>query len=488
MPWKLPHPILPDNYELSIKRLSNLLKRLNQDPEVLKEYDSVIREQLKNGIVEVVEKPADGEVGKTHYLPHHAVIRRDKATTKLRVVYDASARSNGAALNDCLYTGPLLAENIFDILLRFRASRIALTGDVEKAFLMVGIAEEDRDVLRFLWIDDIEKKNPEIVVLRFTRVVFGVCSSPFLLNATLKHHIERYKNGDPEFVDQFLHSIYVDDLSSGATDNNAAYELYLKCKLRLAEGGFNLRKFMSNSSQQTERIQQNEARISAPAISANTDHMKSPSDLSKKISVIEEDKTYAKSTLGTTEETSGAEQKVLGVRWNFVSDQFVFDLREIATLARNIEPTKRNVVSVTAKLYDPMGFLSPIITEFKIFFQELCKAKISWDEPLEGELKNEWLKLATGLQCISSFTVSRFYFQEVTEKIVSCSLHGFGDASSKAYAAVIYLHVTTTMGSYVKFLASRSRVAPAKQETIPRLELLAALTLARLTIRQKPGE
>ena len=217
LPWKLPHPILPDNYELSMKRLSNLLKRLNQDPEVLKEYDSVIKEQLKNGIVEVVEKPADGEVGKTHYLLHHAVIRRDKATTKLRVVYDASARSYGAALNDCLYTGPPLAENIFDILLRFRVSRIALTGDVEKALLIVGIAEEDRDVLRFLWVDDIEKKNPEIIVLRFTRAVFRVCSSPFILNATLKHHIERYKNEDPEFVDQFLRSIYVDDLSSGAT-------------------------------------------------------------------------------------------------------------------------------------------------------------------------------------------------------------------------------------------------------------------------------
>ena len=98
----------------------------------------------------------------------------------------------------------------------------------------------------------------------------------------------------------------------------------------------------------------------------------------------------------------------------------------------------------------------------------------------EGELKNEWLKLATGLQCVSSFTVSRCYFQEVTEKIVSCSLHGFGDASSKAYAAVIYLHVTTTTGSYVKFLASRSRVALVKQEMIPRLELLAAFILARL--------
>ena len=157
---------LPDNYELSIRRLSNLLKRLNQDPEVIKEYDSVIKEWLKNGIVEVVGKPADGEVRKTNYLPHHAVIRRDKATTKLRVVYDASARSNGGALNDCLYTVPPLAENVFDILLRFRASRIALTGDLEKAFLMVSIAEEDRDVIRFLWVDDIKKTNPEIMVLR----------------------------------------------------------------------------------------------------------------------------------------------------------------------------------------------------------------------------------------------------------------------------------------------------------------------------------
>ena len=188
---------------------------------------------------------------------------------------------------------------------------------MEKAFLIVGIAEEDRDVLRFLWVDDIEKKNLEIMVLRFTRAVFGVCSSPFLLNATLKHHIERYKKEDPEFVDQFLRSIYVDDLSSGAADNNTAYELYLKCKLRLAEGGFNLRKFMSNSSQLTERIQQNEACISAPAISTNTDQMKSPLDLSKGDFVIEEDKTYAKSMLGTTEESSGAERKVIWCAMEF---------------------------------------------------------------------------------------------------------------------------------------------------------------------------
>ena len=192
-----------------------------------------------------MEKPSEGRAGRVHYIPHHAVIRTDKATTKLRVVYDAPTKSDGVVLNDCVYTGPPLAENIFDVLLRFRVNQVALTGDVEKAFLVVGITEEDRDVLRFLWVDDIDKFSPEIVVLRFTRVVFGVSSSPFLLNVTIKHHIEQYKEADPEFVEKFLRSIYVDDLSSGASKVDAAYELYLKSKLRLAEGGFNLRKFVN---------------------------------------------------------------------------------------------------------------------------------------------------------------------------------------------------------------------------------------------------
>ena len=294
LPWKTPHPSLPDNYELSRKRLENLLKRLRQEPEVLKEYDSVINEQLQRGIVEVVEKPSEGGVGRVHYIPHHAVIRTDKSTTKLRIVYDASAKSDGVALNDCVYTGPPFAENIFDVLLRFRVNQVALTGDVEKAFLMVRMIEEDRDVLRFLWVDDIDKFSPEIVVLRFTRVVFGVSSSPFLLNATIKHHIEQYKEADPEFVETFLRSIYVDDLSSGASEVDAAYELYLKSKLRLAEGGFNLRKFASNCPELTSRIQYNETtKSNTDTSSVKPGHAQSSQALLEGNVVSEEDETYA---------------------------------------------------------------------------------------------------------------------------------------------------------------------------------------------------
>jgi hypothetical protein len=190
LPWKEQHQILPDNFETSRRRLMSLLQRLQRDPEVLKEYDAVIKDQLNRGIVEIVDEKDVGEMGQVHYLPHHAVIRRDKQTTKLRVVYDASAKSSGPSLNDCLYTGPAMTQSIMDIILRFRSYKTALAGDIEKAFLMVSVARVDRNVLRFLWFDDVWIEHPKVITLRFTRVVFGVSSSPFLLNATIRHHIE----------------------------------------------------------------------------------------------------------------------------------------------------------------------------------------------------------------------------------------------------------------------------------------------------------
>ena len=117
LPWREYHDPLPDNYDLSRKRLYGLLRILKQNPDILREYDTIIHDQLERGIVEVVEDP-DNTPKMIHYLPHHAVIRRDKKTTKVRVVYDASARLSGPSLNDCLHTGPKFNQ---EILLRFRS-------------------------------------------------------------------------------------------------------------------------------------------------------------------------------------------------------------------------------------------------------------------------------------------------------------------------------------------------------------------------------
>ena len=258
-----------------------MLRRLRQDPKLLKEYHKIIQDQLKKGIVEVVP-PTKQE--KEHYLPHHPVIRQNKTTSKVRIVYDASTKVQGPSLNDCLYAGPPFNQSIFDIILRFRCHSIALIGDIEKAFLMVGIAEEDRDSLRFLWVKDPNTEPVELVKLRFTRVVFGVTSSPFLLNATIDTHIKKLLEVEPVFVDKFLRSMYVDDLTVSLSDIDSAYEFYVKAKARLSEAGFKLRKFMTNSPKLHERLN-----------IEDTGNMRN-------------------------------DHKVLGVQWNPTNDVLIFDI------------------------------------------------------------------------------------------------------------------------------------------------------------------
>ena len=206
---------------------------------------------------------------------------RTKSTTKLRFVFDASAKTEGPSLNDCLYAGPSFGQRILDILIRFRLHRIALIADIEKAYLLIFVAEEDRDVLRFLWLDDINSQLPRIQVLRFARVVFGVAASPFLLNATLKHHIESFEQLDREFVKKFQRSIYVDDITFGADNVKETYGLYKKSKSWLADGGFNLRIFVSNSPELQKMIDTDEYQRETPSAVNNGDcEQKSPLKMS----------------------------------------------------------------------------------------------------------------------------------------------------------------------------------------------------------------
>jgi hypothetical protein len=168
LPWKQGHEPLPSNYVNSLARMQNQLRKLRKDPEVLADYDAIIKDQLKTGVIEPVaalEKPSD----KLHYLPHQVVIRKDAKTTKIRIVYDASAKEskNGTSLNNCLHTGPSLNPLLFDILVRFRENKVALVGDIEKAFLNIEVDPGDRDCLRFLWVDDYKKESAETIVYLF---------------------------------------------------------------------------------------------------------------------------------------------------------------------------------------------------------------------------------------------------------------------------------------------------------------------------------
>ena len=224
--------------------------------------------------------------------------------------------------------------------------------------------------------------------------------SVFLLNTTIKHHVEQYEQCDPDFTRKFLESIYVDDLTSGDSDVDSTFELYLKSKLRLKEAGFNLRKFITNSGELRSRIENNERLVSGETGSGaggNVDKQVVETPVVDTNVVEEEDMTYSRSVLGSAvEDVSG--QRILGTLWNYHNDNLVFDFTNTASLAKRVEPTKRNVISTASKMYDPLGMISLITVQFKILFQELCKDKKDWDEPLEGSCKSIWQTLVTQLQ------------------------------------------------------------------------------------------
>ncbi|MCP3665560.1 MAG: DUF1759 domain-containing protein [Gammaproteobacteria bacterium] len=227
-PWKTTHPDLPDNFGLALGRLRSLLRRFDGETnkELLQKYDNIIQDQrIKEMIEEVTPTSPQGEL--LHYLPHHAVITPLKTTTKVRIVFDASAkvRRNALSLNECLLRGPIMLPQLCGILLRFRMKPIAILADIEKAFLQVGLKLPDRDVTRFLWVKDISKPvSPDNMrIFRFTRVPFGVISSPFLLNAVVKQHL--LTKGTP-VSNLISNNIYVDNVIVGVDSVQQGKLLY----------------------------------------------------------------------------------------------------------------------------------------------------------------------------------------------------------------------------------------------------------------------
>ena len=189
LPWKKGCKYrLLDNEKLARKCLCNLNHKLSGNPDLKARYDGVFQQMLDSGVIEKVPLEEIECSRPKFYMPHRPVVREDKLTTKVWPVFDASAKGyNQVSLNDCMEVGPCLLSNLTEILVRFRRWPIAVTADIEKAFHQISILEEDRDVHRFLWQPD-----DDVMTMRFTRVPFGNCCSPFLLNATIQHHLSSF--------------------------------------------------------------------------------------------------------------------------------------------------------------------------------------------------------------------------------------------------------------------------------------------------------
>ena len=293
-----------------------------------------------------------------------------------------------------------------------------------------------------------------IVVYRFCRVVFGVSSSPFLLSAILRRHLQTYIQEDLEFVKKVLEEFYVDDFNSGGDSVKEWFKLYRKIKNRLEEASFRLRKWSSNSAELMKMIRDD--RVGEEAAQPQEENVK------------EDDDTYAKTTVRSLDELGDKEQKVLGEVWNRVEDTIIYTFDALIELTANLELTKRYLLKIIAKFFDPLGMLSPLTIGMKGLFQEVCQSKLEWDERLPEAFQERWRKWVVSLKEVRSVHVPRCIYSGISEKVVSYELHGFGDAGDRAYCAMVYLVCVTHSGRYARLVASKTRVAPlAKQVTAP---------------------
>ena len=429
LPWKANHPPLPTNEVGSRRRLTSLVRKLKKEGNY-EQYDKIICEQLEQGII---EKASKEPTGKEHYLPHKAVVRKSAETTKLRIVYDASAKeqSDQPSINECLNPGPPLQNLLWEILVRSRIYPVLLTSDIEKAFLQVRIKAEERDALRFLWQSP---GSDDVMVYRFTRALFGLTCSPFLLGGVISEHLRHWETKYPEVVKEIRDNLYVDDLITGGESVQSVGTKRLRTVEVFEDATFHLHKWHSNDS-----------------TLENYDRTNQP----------EEDLTYAKQHLGSNE----CEAKLLGLPWNKTEDTLT-----IPTSSEREISTKRVALSELAKVYDPLGLASPSTLVAKILYREMCEAKLHWDSKIDDCFKRRWKEW--GALISEKFTIPRT-LAPVHQPISAITLHAFGDASKSGVSSAVYAVVQQGEVKTQGLVCAKSRLA--KQNlTIPRLELVAA--------------
>lgn len=267
----------------------------------------------------------------------------------------------------------------------------------------------------------------------------GIWTTIFTRNfgSHIQHHLEKHEKREPEIVEHLKKSLYVDDFVSGAENDDKALEIYKGSKQLMIVGGFNLRKWSSNSDDLIKSIDALESRQTDRQTHKSTE---STSD------VVQEDSSYTRSTIGRESTVSETTQvKVLRMAWDTVADAFLFNLAELIEYAKSLLVTKRSLLKWSSKIFDPLGFLSPFTIRLKILSQVLCLDKIDWDGELQGDSRKQWTVLISELEMLKTIRVPRCYYLPNLNRLVT-QIHGFSDASGRATAAVVYTRTVYTNG------------------------------------------
>ena len=427
LPWnENEKPKLMNNYQIATRKLSSLMKKLDKNPTLKEGYDKALNDMLDNGIIELVSESDVNTDNKVFYIPPRPVIKEDSLTTKIRITLNAACTGpNGVSLNHCMETGPNLIPELVGILIRFRRWPVVLVADVTKAFLQILVHPEDRDVHRFL-----REENGVIKTYRFCRLPFGNRSSPFVFNATVKYHLSQFEQS--KVISELNENLYVDNWMTGGDEVSEVMQMKKEGTDVMKMAGMELAQFESNERVILDASELNESNV-----------------------------------------------KILGMKWNPNLDCFLFFGIEVDP---SLVITKRVVLSLIARQFDPMGFLNPFVIKLKILFQDLWRLGIDWDTEVPDEIATTVKSWIDDLSLLRNWRIQRQFFNGKWNDVISVTIHSFGDSSEKAFGACVYLELKTSTQSSFTFVLSKAKVCPLKRVTLPRLELLASVLAAQLAV------
>ena len=418
---------------MALSRLRSTERNLKKDSRVAEEYRATIQAYVEKGYLRKVpsdEQPLDN----VWYLPHFPVVRMDKTTTKVRIVFDCAAKCNGISLNDMIHAGPKLQQDLFNVLVRFRRNPVDIACDIKEMYLQIEIDEQDRSHFRLLWRDLDPNREPD--VFEISRVVFGKNSAPMESQFVAQENARRNQDRYPLAAETVLKSTYMDDSIDSVENDDEGVELYRQLKALWGVANMQARKWISNSPKVIEAIP-TEERATEIVINSGQDPI----------------------------------TKTLGISWNSTEDVFTVTA---SPLAPEFQTTKRNVLRKVATIFDPLGFVCPYVIVAKILLQELWMRGYDWDDEVQDKIANKIGAWFEQLKSLREVKIPRCL--RSPEPVKSKRIVTFVDASQQAYGAAVYLRCEYYNDAVTsRLIAAKSKVAPLTPMTVPRLELMGAI-------------
>lgn len=445
--WKHDDIRLPESYQMALNRLRCLEARMRRKPQLAEAVHDQMRNTIEKGYARKIDpKELDQDLPRKWYLPVFPVENPNKPG-KVRNVFDAAAKSNDVSLNDCLLKGPDQNSSLLGVLLRFRERRIGIAADIREMFMQVKIRQPDCYSQLFLYRQDDQAKIDTYVLESMT---FGASCSPAVAQFVKNSNAEKFTDKYPRAVQAIVKNHYVDDLLDSVDDEQEAIELIQQVRHIHAQANFEIRGWKSNSKK------------------VMTDF----GEAEDKVSLLKEDEMQI--------------DKVLGMWWRRSTDVLTYSLRynkcNESVLAGKSKPTKIDVLRTLMSLYDPLGLLSPVTSILKVLMQDIWRSGVDWKAVVTDEHHSRWLGWLDMLKQVENLSIPRCYLKRLDNWTdAETQLHVFMDASRDCCAAVAYLRVSQHDEVVVSLIMGKSKVAPIKLMSIPRLELVAAVLGARIS-------